>query len=198
MRVAIFDTGLRKDHPHFRSVKERTNWTDEKSMDDSLGHGTYVAGLVASSKECFGFAPDADLHIFRVFTNKQVSYTSWFLDAFNYAIFKRYFLPPSPMCSAPWNLNRPFFFSRINIINLSIGGPDFMDKPFIEKVWELSANNVLMVSAIGNDGPVYGTLNNPADQMDVIGVGGIDYDDKIGKWGVLDYSLFLLFKNRVV
>ena len=102
------------------------------------------------------------------------------------------------MCSAPWNLNRPFFFSRINIINLSIGGPDFMDKPFIEKVWELSANNVLMVSAIGNDGPVYGTLNNPADQMDVIGVGGIDYDDKIGKWGVLDYSLFLLFKNRVV
>jgi len=55
-----------------------------------------------------------------------------------------------------------------------------MDHPFVEKVWELSANNVLMVSAIGNDGPVYGTLNNPADQMDVIGVGGIDYDDKIG------------------
>lgn len=26
-----------------------------------------------------------------------------------------------------------------------------------------------MVSAIGNDGPLYGTLNNPADQMDVIG-----------------------------
>jgi len=30
------------------------------------------------------------------------------------------------------------------------------------------------VSAIGNDGPLYGTLNNPADQPDVIGVGGID------------------------
>ena len=36
-----------------------------------------------------------------------------------------------------------------------------------------------MVSAIGNDGPLYGTLNNPADQNDVIGVGGIDYSDKI-------------------
>ena len=39
-----------------------------------------------------------------------------------------------------------------------------------------------MVSAIGNDGPLYGTLNNPADQMDVIGVGGINFDDQIAKF----------------
>ncbi|GLD73708.1 membrane-bound transcription factor site-1 protease isoform X1 [Lates japonicus] len=74
-----------------------------------------------------------------------VSYTSWFLDAFNYAILK-----------------------KIDVLNLSIGGPDFMDHPFVDKVWELTANKVIMVSAIGNDGPLYGTLNNPADQMDVI------------------------------
>jgi hypothetical protein len=43
-------------------------------------------------------------------------------------------------------------------------------------VWELTANHIVMVSAIGNDGPLYGTLNNPADQMDVIGVGGINFD----------------------
>ena len=36
-----------------------------------------------------------------------------------------------------------------------------------------------MVSAIGNDGPNYGTLNNPADQNDVIGVGGIDFSNNI-------------------
>lgn len=40
----------------------------------------------------------------------QVSYTSWFLDAFNYAILK-----------------------KINVLNLSIGGPDFMDHPFVDK-----------------------------------------------------------------
>ena len=39
-----------------------------------------------------------------------------------------------------------------------------------------------MISAIGNDGPLYGTLNNPADQNDVIGVGGIDYGDKIASF----------------
>ncbi|KAA8523120.1 hypothetical protein F0562_009543 [Nyssa sinensis] len=89
----------------------------------------------------------------------QVSYTSWFLDAFNYAIA-----------------------TNMDVLNLSIGGPDYLDLPFVEKVWELTANNIIMVSAIGNDGPLYGTLNNPADQSDVIGVGGIDYSDHIASF----------------
>ncbi|XP_074645435.1 membrane-bound transcription factor site-1 protease-like [Tubulanus polymorphus] len=161
VKVAIFDTGLAEDHLHFKKgrIKDRTNWTNEKTLDDGLGHGTFVAGVIASHKECLGFAPDADLYVFRVFTNNQVSYTSWFLDAFNYAILK-----------------------KINVLNLSIGGPDFMDHPFVDKVWELTANKVILVSAIGNDGPLYGTLNNPADQMDVIGVGGINFDNQIARF----------------
>ena len=75
VRVAIFDTGLARNHPHFRRILDRTNWTDEKDMDDGLGHGTFVAGVIASSSECLGFAPDADIFIFRVFTNHQVSHT---------------------------------------------------------------------------------------------------------------------------
>ncbi|KAH8370368.1 hypothetical protein KR093_003164, partial [Drosophila rubida] len=180
VKVAIFDTGLTQNHPHFRNVKERSNWTNEKSLDDGVSHGTFVAGVIASSKECLGLAPDAELHIYKVFTNSQVnyqqlnsitdskisnkptiqvSYTSWFLDAFNYAIYK-----------------------KVNIINLSIGGPDFMDLPFVEKVLELSANNIIMISAAGNDGPIYGTLNNPGDQSDVIGVGSINFEEKIARF----------------
>lgn len=160
IKVAIFDTGLPKNHPHFRNVKERTDWTNEKTKDDKLGHGSFVAGVIASSNpQCSGFAPDAELHIYRVFTSNQVSYTSWFLDAFNYAIKQ-----------------------KIHVLNLSIGGPDFTDHPFVEKVWELTANGIIMISAIGNDGPLYGTLSNPADQMDVIGVGGINFDDQIAKF----------------
>uniref|UniRef100_A0A1I8PQQ8 Uncharacterized protein n=2 Tax=Stomoxys calcitrans TaxID=35570 RepID=A0A1I8PQQ8_STOCA len=88
-----------------------------------------------------------------------VSYTSWFLDAFNYAMFK-----------------------KINVLNLSIGGPDFMDHPFVDKVSELAANKIITVSAIGNDGPLYGTLNNPGDQSDVVGVGGINSDELVAKF----------------
>lgn len=50
------------------------------------------------------------------------------------------------------------------------------------QVWEITSNGIIMVSAIGNDGPLYGTLNNPADQNDVLGVGGIDYSDKIASF----------------
>ena len=52
----------------------------------------------------------------------------------------------------------------------------------LEQVWEITSNGIIMVSAIGNDGPLYGTLNNPADQNDVLGVGGIDYADKIASF----------------
>lgn len=160
VKVAIFDTGLPEKNSYFKHIKEQTNWTNEKMLKDSLGHGTFVAGVIGSTyAECPGLAPDSELYIFRVFTNNQVSYTSWFLDAFNYAILK-----------------------KVKILNLSIGGPDFMDMPFVDKVWELTANGIIMVSAIGNDGPLYGTLNNPADQMDVIGVGGIDYNDDIARF----------------
>ncbi|ETO11745.1 membrane-bound transcription factor site-1 protease precursor [Reticulomyxa filosa] len=90
VHVAIFDTGIDKSHKHFKNIDERTNWTSENQLHDGLGHGTFVAGIVAStSKKCPGFAPDAIIHTFRVFTNEQMSYTSWFLDAFNYAIFRK-------------------------------------------------------------------------------------------------------------
>lgn len=40
------------------------------------------------------------------------------------------------------------------------------------QVWEITSNGIIMISAIGNDGPLYGTLNNPADQNDVLVGGG--------------------------
>ncbi|PRP88795.1 membrane-bound transcription factor protease, site 1 [Planoprotostelium fungivorum] len=160
VRVAVFDTGLKHGHSHFGNVVEITNWTEESKSYDTVGHGTFVAGVIGSRHpSCPGLAPDSEMYIFRVFNDKKISYTSWFLDAFNHVLMK-----------------------EINILNLSIGGPDFMDRPFVEKVWELSANNVIVVSAIGNDGPLYGTLNNPADQLDVIGVGGLKLDGKLAEF----------------
>lgn len=37
---------------------------------------------------------------------------------------------------------------KIDVLNLSIGGPDFMDHPFVDKVWELSANKVSNVNKV--------------------------------------------------
>jgi membrane-bound transcription factor site-1 protease len=158
--VGVFDTGIREGHPHIKNLRERSNWTHENTLADELGHGTFVAGVIGGSgSDCPGFAPEVLLHTFKVFTNDQVSFTSWFLDAFNFALA-----------------------TKMQVVNLSIGGPDFMDRPFVDKVQEITSNGIIMVSAIGNDGPLYGTLNNPADQLDVIGVGGLDYADKIASF----------------
>ncbi|KAF2572922.1 hypothetical protein F2Q70_00005799 [Brassica cretica] len=32
VKMAIFDTGIRADHPHIRNIKERTNWTNEDTL----------------------------------------------------------------------------------------------------------------------------------------------------------------------
>ena len=99
-----------------------------------IGHGTFVAGLIASSRRrCSGIAPKANLHIYKVFTREQMSTTAWFLDAFNMALQ-----------------------SRVHIINLSIGGPDFTDEAFTAKVHEITSNGIILISAIGNDGPTFG------------------------------------------
>ena len=158
VRVAIFDTGLDGGHPDFVGQLEgRTDWTSDGELGDTVGHGTFVAGVLGGRSEaCPGIAPDAELYTFRVFNSQQQSYTSWFLDAFNFALF-----------------------TDMNVLNLSIGGPDTLDQPFVQKVRELSANNVIVVSAIGNDGPDWGTLNSPAEQSDVIGVTGVDRDGKV-------------------
>lgn len=78
VRVAVFDTGLMERNGAFADdgsqPEERTNWTAERSMDDGVGHGTFVASVICGRHpRCPGFAPAARLHIFRVFTSKQVS-----------------------------------------------------------------------------------------------------------------------------
>lgn len=41
---------------------------------------------------------------------------------------------------------------------------------------------IAQVSAVGNNGPRYGLLSNPADQMEVIGVGGITADGEVAEF----------------
>ena len=42
-------------------------------MNDNLGHGTFVAGVIAGqNSECLGFASDTEIYAFRVFTDNQV------------------------------------------------------------------------------------------------------------------------------
>ncbi|KAI6173224.1 hypothetical protein M3Y98_01059100 [Aphelenchoides besseyi] len=145
---------------HRKNIVVERDYTDEGTASDTVGHGTFTAGLIGSTnRRCPGLAPDAELFIYKVFSHGQKSQTSWFLDAFNDALQ-----------------------NNVNVINLSIGGPDFKDKLFMEKVDEVIGRGIIIISAIGNDGPTFGTLNNPADHPDVIGVGAIDRYNKLAQF----------------
>lgn len=136
-----------------------TDWTHDESPYDTVGHGTFITGLVAGMvRGCPGLAPDAEIVTFRVFTGAQTSYTSWFLNAFNYAMQ-----------------------TGVDIVSLSIGGPDHFDQPFTDKVNEVTAAGIIFVSAIGNDG-LFGSVNNPADMMDVVGIGGLERNINIASF----------------
>ena len=169
-------------------------------MADTFGHGTFIASVVAGiSEECPGFAPQASLRIHKVFTNQQVSYTSWFLDAFHSewksirglslvmgaarSLMKRVSLGGRVRVSEPRDSLVDVHAGSItcsikeivDVINLSVGG-DFADEPFGDKVREIVASGITLVSAMGNDGPAYGTLNAPGDAVEVIGVGASEAD----------------------
>lgn len=156
-KVGIFDSGVSG-----LEVAGCINFTDESDCSDSSGHGTFVSSVfVSKDSNCLGIAPDAEVYMFKVFTASQESYTAWFLQAFNLAKSL-----------------------GIKIFNLSTGGIDYLDEPFVQKIQELVDSGAVVVSAVGNDGPGLGTINNPSDQPEVIAVGALDSSGK----SVADFS----------
>lgn len=152
VKIAILDSGFSSQDKRFINVVECINFTNEPDCEDRTGHGTSVASVIASTHEdCPGLAPSSEIYSLKVFNSNQESETSWFLEAFSY--IKQ---------------------NKIKLVNLSNGGINFMDEPFTSKISELVNDGVIIISAAGNDGPGFGTLSNPGDQNEVIGVGGLD------------------------
>ena len=152
VKIAILDSGFNSKDKQFIKISDCVDFTNEGTCEDFTGHGTAVASIIGSShNDCPGLAPDAQIFSLKVFNKAQESKTSWFLEAFEY-VMKH----------------------KIKIINLSSGGINYLDEPFVTKIKDLVSRGIVVVSAAGNDGPGLGTLSNPGDQAEVIGVGGLD------------------------
>ena len=94
-----------------------------------------------------------------MFDSQQSSSTAWFLEAFNFALHR-----------------------KVDLINLSVGGPDYRDEPFVAKVRQVAAAGITISSGGGNAGPGWGTLMNPADDALTVGVGGLDASGALAAW----------------
>lgn len=155
-KVIDFTKESVRDEIRAKSTSEKDNSDEENQLSqmqavDTNGHGTFIAGVIGSTHpDCPGIAPEAEIYILKLFTDDDLTYTSWFLDAFNYVLEH-----------------------DIDVVNLSTASKDSQDIPFIEKIEELTANGVIIISAIGNDGPSFGSPESPGELAVALGVGSL-------------------------
>ena len=149
---------LRRLQPTHYALCGKQTWYNDEALPSSvytdllcvltagLGHGTFVAGVVASSRECLGFAPDAELHIFRVFTNSQVIYKK-----INKAIPATWFVSHRPPSCKSGSVGRAIKQEKENQIRRKKA----MLLSQLESMRVLSFANVFVMYRLVKDSDVY-------------------------------------------
>src|SRR5256712_3722811 len=159
IRVGIVDTGADR-HPDFddRIVAYR-DFTD-RGPQDEVGHGTHVAGIVAGAGKMFrGVAPKASLVIAK-------------------ALSIGVGTEDTVLAALSWVSRQ-----RVDILNLSLGGPGDPHDPLSREVDALFAEGILVCAAAGNAGPAPGSIGSPGCAAGAITVGAIDKHGRLA-----DYS----------
>lgn len=166
--VAVLDTGCDVNHPELTGrIIDGHNFTedyggDSSRYDDENGHGTHVAGVIASSFDqsgIVGLAPESSLLILKVLTNMGRGTVESLIKAIYFAV--------------NW---RGMNGEKVRVISLSLG----LKKPDgnLRKAISYAINNeVSVVAASGNDGDGdIGTreYRYPGSYEEVIEVGAID------------------------
>jgi len=163
--VAVLDTGVTK-HPDLKiSVcKDATRGRFiQNGCNDNNGHGTFVAGIIAANggddgRGITGVAPGANIMAIKVCDADGSCWSDDIAAGIRYAAD-----------------------NGANIISMSFGSSR-NDPVLNDAIDYASSKGVLLVAAAGNDGPDDGSIDYPAANANVIGVGAIDSSDKIPFW----------------
>lgn len=170
VNVAVLDTGIYKSHPDLKNrLAECKDFTTPKlpftdgKCDDKNGHGTHVSGIIAADAGAdglgiYGVAPESKILAYKVCMNNG----SCWADDIAVAL-------------------RTATDNGANVINLSLGS-DTESKLIKDAVVYATGKNVLVVAAAGNDGPYQGSIDYPAFNFEVIGVGAIDSNTLVTEW----------------
>lgn len=168
--VAVMDTGI-ADHPDFsHRILDFVDFTAGRSgMYDDNGHGTHVCGIIggtgfASRGRYMGIAPGVRYVVIRVLDKMGNGNTTQVIRAIEWLIrnHKKY---------------------NIRILNISVGmlssaKEEEREKLLeaVERVWE---EQIVVVTAAGNNGPEAGSVTIPGMSKTVITVGSSDDETAI-------------------
>ena len=150
IKIAIVDSGAANGHPNLNRLHtgfDIINGKPDTWNDDVLSHGTHcagvIAGLLAGSAPGFGirgFAPDAEIHVCKLFPGGQISQL---IEALQYCIDH-----------------------QIDVVNLSLGGVG--PSPALEQqIIRAKQAGVACIAAAGNSG---GAVQYPAASPHVLAV----------------------------
>jgi subtilisin family serine protease len=176
--VAVVDTGI--DYAHndlqgavtwcvvsLRNLKTYYSGTNLKKCSDANGHGTHVAGIIASRLNGLGVAgvaPKVILYAIRVLDASGSGYVSDVAKGIVEAVKGPDGTPGTP--------------DDADVISMSLGGPD--STTLHDAVQYAYSYNVTLVAAAGNEGadnPSY-----PAAYDEVIAVGAVDQSYQVPSW----------------
>ena len=154
VKVAIIDSGvatthgnLNRIHAGFDVIRNDPNTWNQ----DLLGHGSHCAGVIAGVNGSFGirgFAPDAEIHVCKLFPGGQISQL---IQALEYCIEH-----------------------QIDVVNLSLGGTG--PSPALEQqILRAKRAGVACIAAAGNSG---GPVQYPAASPHVLAVAAVGKIDE--------------------
>ena len=156
VKIGIIDSGLDTSHPDLQAIRaagrdlveggQAAGWTN-----DVVGHGTHVAGVIAASANAAGirgFAPDAEVLVFRVFPGGKMSSL---IDALQGCIDQ-----------------------KVDVVNLSLGMAQSSEL-LQQKIAAARDAGVACIAAAGNSGT---NVQYPAAYEEVLAVAAIGEQGK--------------------
>jgi subtilisin family serine protease len=160
IKVAIVDSGADTSHPLLRHIRFGLDLTSNADphgwMQDVIGHGSHCAGIVAArddtGKMLRGFAPEAEVHVLKVFPGGQFS---TLIEAIDYCLEL-----------------------EVDVINLSLGSAQW-SRIVEQKLEEATLQGIACIVAAGNSGgPVHYPASSPY-ALAIAAVGRLnEYPDK--------------------
>lgn len=134
VKVAVLDTGIDVDHPDLAdAIVDSKDFTGE-GVEDTDGHGTHVAGIIAARLNDVGFvgvAPKAGLLVGKVLGKGGQGSFEWIAQGIEWAIAK-----------------------GAHVISMSLGGSTSTHQLFVA-VHEALVKGLFVVCAAGNEGSLF-------------------------------------------
>ena len=177
--VAVLDTGIKENHPAFAGKEFVSRafvsnaagdpcFNDDQTAGDHQGHGSHVAGIVASGGSP-GFTADIGVArgLSRIY-NLKIGWLPKSLPSCKYNSFNS-----DVVAALDWALQN----TPVRIFNYSYGGDTDQDDTSSARIFDqiVEQNKVIVAISAGNSGPDLHTIGSPGLAYNIISVA--NYDD---------------------